>query len=205
MQGRGSNVILVGPMGSGKTTVGWLLARFIGYGFIDLDELITQKEKKTIEEIFDVKGETAFREIEGRMLAGLEGIRCHVIATGGGTVAHEDNWNRIADMGVVIWLNPPPDEIARRLMVKEQELAKRPLLADVLTIKDPVAKHKMLCERISAIAGNRSQYYKRADFTASDSFSTPYATALQVKNLLKIENVLNTPTDHRFFDRWSIL
>ena len=205
MQGRGSNVILIGPMGSGKSTVGWLLARFIGYGFVDMDEMITQREKKSIEDIFAAEGETIFRQMEARILKDLVGIRSHVVATGGGTVVLDENWDQLQSMGVIVWLNPPPEEIARRLLDKEQELAKRPLLADVLTIKDPAARHKLLSERISAIAGNRSQYYKKADFVVCDSFSTPYATALLVKNLLNREKILVSSSDHRFFDRWSVL
>jgi shikimate kinase len=204
-EGRGSNIILVGPMGAGKSAVGWLLARFLGYGFIDLDELTESRENKGINQIFAERGEESFRELEGRALHTLNGIRSHVIATGGGTVVREENWSMLKAMGVIIWVNPPPEEIARRLLSNDEELFKRPLIADLLQQKDRSIRQKLLSERISAIAGNRNAFYRKSDLVVSDTFSTPHATALLIKDSLRHERMLLHTNDHRFFDRWSVL
>ncbi len=204
-EARGSNIVLVGPMGSGKSAVGWLLARFLGYGFIDLDELIESRENKGINEIFAEKGEEAFRDLEGKALHTLGGIRSHVIATGGGTVVREENWSILKMMGVIIWINPPPEEIARRLINNDEELLKRPLIAELVQQKDRALRQKLLSERISAIAGNRNAFYRKSDLVVSDTFSTPHATALLIKDTLRHERVLPLTNDHRFFDRWSVL
>ena len=92
VEGSGSNVILVGGMSCGKSTAGWLLARIIGYGFIDLDAAIEAKVGKTVAEIFAERGEEAFRHLESQYLRDLEGIRSHVIACGGGAVMRDENW-----------------------------------------------------------------------------------------------------------------
>lgn len=202
----GSNIVLIGASGSGKSAVGWLLARLVGFGFVDLDAAIESREKKTIQQIFDEKGESYFREVERDMVASLHGMRSHVIATGGGAVADDASWGLLKHMGVTVWLNPPPEEIARRLSADEAELQKRPLLAELLTHKDRETRHKLMSERIKALTGNRADKYKQARVTISDSFSTPESTARLVRDILQREGLLTAPgKDNRPYDRWRIL
>ena len=83
---RYGNLILTGVSASGKSTVGRQLAKLLGMGFLDLDELIEKSQGKTINEIFSADGEAAFREMEARMLESLQSIRSHVVAVGGGAL-----------------------------------------------------------------------------------------------------------------------
>ena len=200
----GSNIILIGATGSGKSTVGWLLARLIGYGFIDLDLMIEAREKKPVHEIFESQGESYFRGIESELIASLAGIRSHVLATGGGAVMEDGSWEQLHAMGTVIWLNTPPEEIARRLMTNEAEMRKRPLLAELLSHKDLEMRLKLLAERLSALIGNRVGRYKQADLVVSDGFSTPESTARLLKETLVREGRLQLAQDQRPYDRWGI-
>jgi shikimate kinase len=84
-------IALIGFMGSGKTTVGRLLARRIGWAFVDLDTLIVEKAGKSVAEIFSDSGEAAFREIESRCLRELGDRERVVVAAGGGAAVAEAN------------------------------------------------------------------------------------------------------------------
>jgi shikimate kinase len=199
----GSNVILVGGMGAGKSTVGWLLARLIGYGFIDVDRAIETRERKTVDQIFESKGESYFREREREAVEALSGIRTHVIAVGGGALSDDVSWEVLQRLGVQVWLNPPSTELARRLAADPAALARRPLLADLLTHKDKEMRHKLLSERISALVGNRADRYKQAQLVVTDSFSTPEATARTVRAALTRDGVLR-PNVGEPIDRWRL-
>jgi shikimate kinase len=201
----GSNIVLLGGMGSGKSTVGWLLARLVGYGFIDFDHVIETRQKKKVTQIFDEVGEPEFRRMERELVMSLSGIRSHVLSLGGGTVMDDDSWDLLQRLGVTVWLNPPPEEIARRMSQDEAELAKRPLLAELATHKDKETRHKLLTERIKALSGNRSERYRQAHVVVSDSFSTPDSTAHLVKDTLVRDGALTFPKDQRPYDRWGIL
>lgn len=202
---RGSNIILLGAMGSGKSTVGWLLARNIGYGFIDFDQVIETRAKKSVAALFEELGETEFRRLERDLAVSLAGIRSHVLSVGGGTVMDDDSWDMLSRMGTTVWLNPPPDEIARRLGHDDGELVKRPLLAELAVHKDKETRHKLLSERMKALIGNRSERYRQAQISVSDSFSTPESTAILVKDTLQREGALTIPRDQRPYDRWGVL
>jgi shikimate kinase len=199
----GSNVILVGGMGAGKSTVGWLLARMIGYGFIDIDRAIERQERKSVDQIFEAKGEAYFRQLERETVESLSGIRTHVIAVGGGALSDDQSWELLSRMGVHVWLNPPSTELARRLAADEAALARRPLLADLLGHKDKEMRHKLLSERISALVGNRADRYKLAQLVVTDSFSTPEATARTVRAALTRDGILR-PNQGEPFDRWRL-
>lgn len=120
-------VFLMGYMGCGKTTLGEVLARQMGLGFIDLDDYIEQQQGLTIKQIFDTLGEPRFRELETaavRQVATLTGV---IIACGGGTPCHGDNMVLMNEAGTTIWLTTSPERIATRLMLPEQK-SKRPKL-----------------------------------------------------------------------------
>jgi shikimate kinase len=99
------NVIaLIGFMGTGKTSVGRILAQNLGYAFIDLDKEIIKMAHSSISEIFAVKGEPAFRELESQMLSKATSRSNVVIACGGGIVLREENRSLLSDKAVVVWL-----------------------------------------------------------------------------------------------------
>jgi shikimate kinase len=188
------NIILVGSTGSGKSTVGWHLARLLGYGFIDTDSYIAKKIGKSVTDIFTNGGESAFRSAEKGEILGLNGIRCHVIAPGGGAVTEQESWNMLRILGVTVWLNSPVEEIARRLLRSPHELEARPLLKEVLAEKDLGVRSIKLIERLKAMVGQRMHRYKEAQFMIEDPYSTPESTATQIKQLLTKNGVLKLPS-----------
>lgn len=108
-------IFLTGFMGAGKTTVGRLLAHRLGVPFLDLDEEIEAEAGMSIREIFAAEGEAAFRRRESEALRRLVARPGIVVATGGGTVAQEANARFLHANGLIVWLNPPFDAIARRI------------------------------------------------------------------------------------------
>jgi shikimate kinase len=200
-----SNIVLIGASGAGKSATGWMLARLIGYGFIDLDQTIEAREKKPVHVIFEEKGEPYFRELERDLLRSLSGLRSHVLATGGGACVDDECWALIQALGTTVWINTPPEEIARRLNATEGELKKRPLLADVLAHKDGETRMKLLSERIKALIGNRVDRYKLANLQVADSFSTPESSAHLLKDTLIREGRVPLARGERPYDRWRIL
>ncbi|MGB3684019.1 MAG: shikimate kinase [Rubrobacteraceae bacterium] len=95
-------VAIVGYMGSGKSSVGRLLARRLGWEFADLDREIERKERRTIPEIFAESGEEAFRNLEHKSLLNvLDGADERVVACGGGTVTHPGSRKVLRDVGTV--------------------------------------------------------------------------------------------------------
>ncbi|AGA69881.1 shikimate kinase [Desulfitobacterium dichloroeliminans LMG P-21439] len=118
------NVILVGFMGTGKSTVGRRLAKLLGRDFIDTDVEIERLTEMTVSEIFRRHGETRFRSEERLLVKRLADQKGYVIATGGGTVLNPDNWQDLAQSGVIIGLYAPLDEIYKRIGYRND----RPLL-----------------------------------------------------------------------------
>ncbi len=106
-------IFLLGFMGSGKSTVGPLLARALGRPFVDLDKVIEEETGKTIEAIFRDEGETRFREYESLFLKKV-GSGEVVVATGGGVVIREENW-KVLEKGVTVALVASPEELEKRL------------------------------------------------------------------------------------------
>jgi shikimate kinase len=201
----GGNIILLGAMGSGKTTVGWLLSRLVGFGFIDLDERIENIQKKSVDKIFSEQGEAKFREMEKTVLGDLVNLRSHVLSVGGGAVVNEENWSLLRDLGVTVFLDTPPDEIARRLTLHPEEIQKRPLIKEMISEGDPLTKRKLLAERMSALIGNRMGRYKEADLTLGDAFSTPDSSAKCIVDLLIGAGYWDKKLEHQHFDKWDSL
>ena len=85
------NIILIGFRGTGKTTIGKMLAQRLGKEFVDADEYLEQKEGKTVKDIFAEGGEKLFREIETQIIAELCLLDNRVVATGGGAILREEN------------------------------------------------------------------------------------------------------------------
>ncbi len=118
------NIYLVGFMGSGKSTVGHILAEKLDMEFIDVDTEIEKKENKKISEIFKEKGEPYFRELEKKEIDLITRKKGIVVSTGGGLGADIENMKKMKETGTVIWLDVPIDIILKRC---EKDI-NRPLL-----------------------------------------------------------------------------
>lgn len=108
------NLILVGMMGSGKTTMGRLLARSLGKAFVDSDEEIQKRTGVTIPHIFDIEGEPGFRQRETTAIHDLVGRDNIVLATGGGAVLAEQNRECLQQNGIVIYLKANVHDLWQR-------------------------------------------------------------------------------------------
>jgi shikimate kinase len=137
------NIIFVGPMGAGKTTIGKQLARQLGRPFYDSDREIEVHTGANIPLIFELEGEVGFRHREKEMLAELTQKQAIVLATGGGAVLDPDNRARLSRHGFVIYLSAPIEQLISRT-AKDRN---RPLLQtadpkaklrDILTSRDPL-------------------------------------------------------------------
>ena len=142
------NIALIGFMGTGKSSVGRLVATSLHFEFIDTDELIEERAGRTISEIFEQAGEAAFRQIEKQVVAELARARRTVISSGGGLAANADNLASLKEHALVVCLWASPEAIWER--VRHQ--SHRPLLAD----PDPLA-------RIRALLLAREPFYRQAD------------------------------------------
>lgn len=118
-------IILIGYMGSGKTTVGRALAKELGLQFYDLDWYIESRRRKTIPQLFAERGEDGFREIEHNMLHEVAEFEDIVLSCGGGTPCFYDNIDYMNSLGEVIWLKADPEVLYKHLLMGKTE---RPLL-----------------------------------------------------------------------------
>jgi len=99
------NIVLIGLMGSGKTTIGKKIAEKLKMKFIDTDELIVQKAQKAINLIFAEDGELFFRDLESEVIEEISKQENIVISTGGGAVLREENLNNLKKNGVLFYLS----------------------------------------------------------------------------------------------------
>lgn len=118
------NVILVGMMGAGKTTVGKELARRLGMHFVDCDHEIEVRTGVSIPVIFEIEGETGFRRREHQVLDAITEEQGMVLATGGGAVMLPENRSLLRERGRVVYIRVPPGE----LWLRTQHDRTRPLL-----------------------------------------------------------------------------
>lgn len=110
-----TNIVLTGFMGSGKSTVGRLVAEALQLSFVDSDDLIVERAGKSIAQIFADEGEGGFRRLEGSVCRHLARQEDLVIATGGGALLDEQNRNALEDKGILICLLASPGIIRQRL------------------------------------------------------------------------------------------
>jgi shikimate kinase len=148
------NLILVGFMGTGKTVVGQAAARALGFDYVDSDDLIERKAGKTISRIFAEDGEPHFRDLETEAIRSLAALDRHVVATGGGCVLRDENWEAMGRAGLVVCLAARPEIILERTRRESH----RPLLQT----PDPMAR---ICELLA----RRAPFYARADYTIDTS------------------------------------
>lgn len=133
------NIILIGMPGSGKSTLGVVLARKLGYGFLDTDSFISQREKSTLQGIIDKYGLERFLEIESSVGSEIVCDRV-IIATGGSMVMSEEAMRNLKSLGKIVYINVPISELKRRLSdYSERGIAKNDgeTLEDIFRIRSP--------------------------------------------------------------------
>lgn len=134
------NIILIGMAGCGKSTVGVLLAKALGYEFIDTDLIIQKQEGKLLQEIINSDGLEYFKRAEDRALCSVEASRA-VIATGGSAVYCERGMEHMKKDGVCVWLRLPYKEILRRInniATRGIAIAPGKTLEDVFSEREPL-------------------------------------------------------------------
>lgn len=146
------NIVLIGFMGTGKSTVGKLLAQSLGWEFVDTDFVIGEVTSLSVTEIFRLHGETRFRSEERIVVTRLSQLNQIVIATGGGTVVDPRNFEALAQNGIIVGLHASIEAIINRIGHKND----RPLL-------------KGTTEAIEKLWSERQECYAQADFTVDTS------------------------------------
>lgn len=168
MAGTADNVVLVGFMGAGKSSVGRILARRLGRCFVETDDLITATEGRSIPEIFAEKGEAHFRHLEEEVVGLLALKSGDVIATGGGLPCHEGRPAALRALGTVIWLSGDFDTLYERA----QRAGERPMLAGRTR------------EEVEALYRAREPFYRQADLTVDTTAMGPDQAAAQILSAL---------------------
>ena len=130
------NIVLIGFMGTGKTTIATQLANRLNMRYVSTDSMIEKREKRTINEIFTKEGEDYFRDIENKIILEVSGMDNLVIDTGGGVVLREENMANLKSTGAVICLTADEDVI----MERTKKYKHRPLL----NVEDPKLKIRQL-------------------------------------------------------------
>ena len=131
-----ANIYLVGLMGSGKTTIGRILAKRLGLSFMDTDREVEERTGVSIPTIFEIEGEDGFRKRESQVVEDCSRMSNLIVATGGGVVMRPENRENLARSGLVVYLNVPPHILYERTRADKN----RPLLK----VDDPLTKLKQL-------------------------------------------------------------
>ena len=169
------NIVLVGFMGTGKTTVATAVANRLKMRYVSIDDLIEKKEKRTINEIFQKSGEDYFRDVESSVIRDVSCMEGLVIDTGGGAVLREENMSYLKSGGIVVCLSADEETV----MVRTKKYKHRPLL----NVEDPK-------RRIRDLLAKRSPFYAKADHT----IDTGKFTAQQVvEKIVEIAGAVKKP------------
>ncbi|OGF62410.1 MAG: hypothetical protein A2Y62_17350 [Candidatus Fischerbacteria bacterium RBG_13_37_8] len=172
-------IFLIGFMGSGKSTIGPVLANAIGWHFIDLDLTIEQHVQLPIHEIFALKGESFFRAIEKEMLSHVSTMDNAVVATGGGMSCDQENRNLMHASGIQIWLQWHPDNLLKNA---KNAGHLRPLLKDD--------------DSFLELYYSRKQYYETADIIIS-------CDNLTIQDI--VNTILQSVTKYNIIDNDEVL
>lgn len=167
------NIVLIGFMGTGKTSTGKLLANKLDYAFIDMDSKIEAEEKMTIKDIFARYGEKYFRKKEATLVQQLAEKKNVVVSTGGGTVMNPENMIILQKMGIVVSLAAEIDIILERTGRR----GTRPVL-DYADVGDRRAA-------IENVLAMRAVVYQQADFIVDTSALSPMQVTEEIMRLIK--------------------
>ncbi len=165
------NIVLVGFMGCGKTTIGKRLANMFGYKFIDMDIEIENKKGMKISEIFEHYGEAEFRKMETDLCRELSEKNGCIIATGGGVIKNEENMRLLRKNGSVLYIKASAEHIYKN--VKND--TSRPLL----DCEDKLQRIKTLMEE------RKPMYEQRSDITVDITGMRAFDAAGLIKNTLE--------------------
>ncbi|GMH25129.1 hypothetical protein Nepgr_026972 [Nepenthes gracilis] len=172
----GRCIYLVGMMGSGKTTVGRILSDILGYSFFDCDVLVEQAVGGiSVAEIFNLYGESFFRENESEVLRKLSSMHHLVVSTGGGAVIRPINWKYMRS-GISVWLDVPLEALARRIAAVGTD--SRPLLHD-----ESGDAYLKTFKRLSVLLKERSGAYANANARVSLEYIAAKLGYMDVNNL----------------------
>ena len=160
-----NSVYLIGFMGTGKSTVGHLLAKELNRTFIDTDELIVEKAGMEITEIFKKQGEDYFRALEEVILKQIISRDDLVVSTGGGFIVNSGNIEIMHNSGILITLIAAPEIIYERV----KDYNDRPLL----DVDNPI-------EEIKTLLFSRASYYIKSDYIVDTSSITPKETVQEI-------------------------
>ena len=172
-------VILIGYMGSGKTTIGKALSKETGMMFYDLDWYIESRMRKSVSQIFAERGEEGFRKMEYNMLHEVAEFEDVIISCGGGTPCFFDNMEYLNQQGDVVYLKSTPETLYRHLLMGKVE---RPLLKG----KAP----EELIAYITAHLKEREPFYQKAhyvfDVSVLDDYDKIKVTVAHLRELLSL-------------------
>jgi shikimate kinase len=167
------NIVLIGLRGSGKTTVGRILAQRLGREFIEMDELIARRAGMTIPQIVKKYGWERFRELEEEVTGQVAKLDNIINASGGGVVTSQKNIAKLKRKGVLVWLQASVDTLVKRI----GEDSQRPPLAGGRTLREDM--EITLKER-------KVLYRQAADLEVNTEDKTPEEVAEAIINLLKM-------------------
>lgn len=163
------NIVLTGFMGTGKTTVGRLLAKKTGRRFIDTDMAICDRENRSVADIFAAGGEEYFRKVEKQVIADICRLSNCVIATGGGVVLNSENIENLRRNGVIINLKANAETIIRRTSSDSS----RPLL------------NRKNEQQVRELLESRAPYYANNDFEIEIEGQSPLLIAEKIVEIYK--------------------
>ena len=169
------NIILVGFMASGKTSVGRALSERTGWSLVDADDVIVARAGKPIHRIFAEDGEPAFRQLERRVITDLCAGERQIIASGGGAFVNEQNRDAMLSGGQVFFLSTSPAVILRRVQEEDAGGPIRPLLA----VEHPEA-------RIAELLSQRMPAYSQAHHTVDTDALTAAGVAEWIGGICRI-------------------
>ena len=164
------NIVLVGMLGAGKTTVGELLATKLNRELKDIDCVIEQEQKKSIIEIFTDDGEEAFRKLESETIEKFSNMSDLIISTGGGALEKANNLSNLQKNGIIIYLKADIEELFKRVKNETQ----RPLLKE----QDPLEVIKKLIKK-------RKKFYLMADITIITDNKSPEKITEEIIKAIK--------------------
>jgi len=170
-------IVLVGYMGSGKTTVGKALSKETGMMFYDLDWYIENRMHTTVSKLFTERGEEAFRKIEYNMLHEVAEFEDVIISCGGGTPCFFNNMDYLNQQGDVVYLKASPDTLYKHLLMAKVE---RPLLKG----KSPEELIAYITEHLK----ERAPFYEKARYTLDvnvlDDYDKIHTSVQSIRTLL---------------------